>query len=169
MDNTTLLVILALVVLAGVGIALFARRRRSETLRQRFGPEYSHTVDRLGDQARAEAELEARQKRVAKLDIRPLPEPEEADGVAEGWFPGPVTGADVLDHPAVGADELGDTGVLLVQPGGGLRIRHARNARASHRQDRVTGEGPCVQPRPAPRVHRSTVDGRGPLTPFDAC
>jgi len=76
MDNTTLLVILGLLVLAAVGIALFARRRRSATLRQRFGPEYEHTVDRLGDQARAEAELEARQKRVAKLDIRPLPEPE---------------------------------------------------------------------------------------------
>jgi hypothetical protein len=84
MDNTTLLVILALLVLAVVGAALFLRRRRSETLRQRFGPEYAHTVERLGDQGRAEAELEARQKRVAKLDIRPLPEPERRR-FAESW------------------------------------------------------------------------------------
>jgi hypothetical protein len=84
MDTTTLTVILVLLVLVAVGAALFARRRRSEALRERFGPEYAHTVDRLGDRSRAEAELAARQKRVAKLEIRPLPEPERRH-YSEAW------------------------------------------------------------------------------------
>jgi hypothetical protein len=44
----------------------------------RFGPEYSRAVDDVGSRPKAEAELRARQKRVAKLDIVPLT-PADAD------------------------------------------------------------------------------------------
>lgn len=84
MDNTGILVILALLVLVAVGFALFSRRRRTESLRNRFGPEYDHAVQNVGDRAKAEAELAARQQRVAKLDIRQLPEPER-QRFAEAW------------------------------------------------------------------------------------
>jgi hypothetical protein len=48
------------------------RRQQSESLRQRFGPEYDRAVNELGGRGKAEAELEARTKRVARLQIVPL-------------------------------------------------------------------------------------------------
>jgi hypothetical protein len=48
------------------------KRKQSAELRQRFGPEYDRTVNELGSRGKAEAELEARQRRVARLDIVPL-------------------------------------------------------------------------------------------------
>jgi hypothetical protein len=59
-------------------------KRRQIRLRQRFGPEYDRTVHQTGSERRAEAELDARARRVAGLHIRPL---SEADAVrfAEAW------------------------------------------------------------------------------------
>jgi len=59
-------------------------RRRSEQLRQRFGPEYDHTLQTEGTARRAERELEARAKRVEALHIRPL-SPEDAGRFDRGW------------------------------------------------------------------------------------
>jgi hypothetical protein len=47
-----------------------ATRRRQ--LRQQFGPEYDRAVSEQDSRIRAEAELTGRQRRVRKLDIRPL-------------------------------------------------------------------------------------------------
>lgn len=46
-----------------------SRRRR---LQQQFGPEYDRVVSEQDSRLRAEAELTERQRRVRKLDIRPL-------------------------------------------------------------------------------------------------
>ena len=62
-------VIVAVLVIAGV---IWSRRRRSEHLRDRFGPEYEHAIAHEGGRGKAEAELAKREKRVSKLDIRPL-------------------------------------------------------------------------------------------------
>ena len=70
------------VLLVGVWFAL--RRRRTEHLRGRFGPEYDHTVKQTGNVAKAEAALEARAHRVERLHIRPL-EPDDATRFAEAW------------------------------------------------------------------------------------
>jgi hypothetical protein len=51
---------------------LIVRRQRTEQLRRRFGPEYERTVREAGDVTKAEAQLQARQKRVERLRIRPL-------------------------------------------------------------------------------------------------
>jgi hypothetical protein len=69
-----------------VVLALLAvsRRRRSEELREHFGPEYERAVDQYGDKQKAEAELAAREKRVRSLDIRPLA-PDERDRFAAAW------------------------------------------------------------------------------------
>src|SRR5215207_92694 len=102
MDNPgTLVVILVILVLVVAGAALLARRRRSEALRRRFGPEYDHAVGTAGDRARAEAELAAREKRVAKLDIRELPEPERRR-FAEAWRD---VQARFVDSPAAAVKE----------------------------------------------------------------
>jgi hypothetical protein len=59
-------------------------RRRSQQLRQRFGPEYDHTIRSQGNVKRAEAELEARAKRVESLNIRPL-DPDTARRFDGAW------------------------------------------------------------------------------------
>jgi FtsZ-interacting cell division protein ZipA len=72
-----ILIIVAVVALA-IGAAVYFRRRRTENLRSQFGPEYKSAVDRYGDQAKAEGELAAREKRVRKLEIRALTAEERA-------------------------------------------------------------------------------------------
>lgn len=76
---------------AVVGIALIIlvawflyMRNQSQKLRQRFGPEYGRTVDRLGSQTKAEAELKARERRVEKFNIVPLA-PSEAMRLNQAW------------------------------------------------------------------------------------
>ena len=82
--NETLLIVLAVVAVLAVGAWLFFRRRRSDQLRTRFGPEYEHEVEEKGSRRKAEAELRGREKRVEKLDIRPL-EPAARQGFIERW------------------------------------------------------------------------------------
>jgi len=59
-------IVVAIIIVAAlvVGAVLWSRRRRSEHLRDRFGPEYDRAVDAKGDRAKAEAELAEREKRV---------------------------------------------------------------------------------------------------------
>jgi len=70
--ETAIVVVVALLVIGAVVMFLW-RQRRSQDLRERFGPEYDHTVGDRGSRSRAEAELRRRAKRVEKLPIRPLP------------------------------------------------------------------------------------------------
>lgn len=74
--NTTYIIIIAvvlgLVVMGAILGPIFARRKRSERLHDHFGSEYDHTVQALGDEKKAQTELEERQKHIKALDIRPL-------------------------------------------------------------------------------------------------
>jgi hypothetical protein len=73
--NTTYIIIAVVLVLVIVGLvlgAIFARRKRSERLHDQFGPEYDRTVQTLGNEKEAQAELEERRKHVETLNIRPL-------------------------------------------------------------------------------------------------
>lgn len=65
-----LLVIAAIVVAALIFLA--ARKRRSQKLRERFGPEYDRVVTQEGDVHKGERLLEFRQKHREKYKIRPL-------------------------------------------------------------------------------------------------
>jgi hypothetical protein len=74
MSNPTTLIIVAVILLVVGGLlatALF-RFQRSRRLRDRFGPEYDETVNRVGDKRQAEDELEGRLAHVQNLDIREL-------------------------------------------------------------------------------------------------
>jgi hypothetical protein len=67
-----LIVVVVLVVI--VAAIMISRRRQGERLRQAFGSEYDRQVAEAGgSRSKAEAELLKREKRVEKLDIRPLP------------------------------------------------------------------------------------------------
>ena len=86
MDQKTIVLIAAVVILLAVAAAVWfwLRRRRTELLRRRFGPEYQRLVEETGDVRKAEAELEARQKRVAKFPIRPRAPADQARYL-ESW------------------------------------------------------------------------------------
>jgi FtsZ-interacting cell division protein ZipA len=79
--TTTAWIIVAIVVVAALVIAgvFWSRRRRSEHLKDRFGREYARTVEATGDRSKAESDLADREKRVEKLDIRPLTAEERRD------------------------------------------------------------------------------------------
>jgi hypothetical protein len=70
---TLVIIVVVIVVVAAliVGAAAVTRRRR---LQQRFGPEYDRLVGEHDSKLKAESELKEREKRVHKLDIRPLTE-----------------------------------------------------------------------------------------------
>src|SRR5438067_13826959 len=73
------IVILAAVVLLIIGaIFFFVRKRRTEKLRQHFGPEYDRAVAEGGDRRVAEAKLEERAERVKKFNLRPLSAEDQA-------------------------------------------------------------------------------------------
>jgi hypothetical protein len=105
MDNVTLalVVVVALAIIGGAVVYLM--RRRSQTLRSRYGAEYFAAVDETGDRRKAEAELRQREKRVKSFDLRRL-SPRESTEFAERWR---QVQAQFVDDPgmAVGrADEL---------------------------------------------------------------
>jgi hypothetical protein len=87
------------VVIAVVAVAIVAwvavQRMRTKKLRGRFGPEYERTVEHTGNRRKAEDELEARRKRVAKFTIRPL-SPEEQTRFGKDWA---ATQARFVDDP----------------------------------------------------------------------
>ncbi len=64
--------VVAVLVFAGILVWNFSRRRHKARLREQFGPEYDHTVRTMGDENKAIAELEERQKRVGAMVIQPL-------------------------------------------------------------------------------------------------
>jgi FtsZ-interacting cell division protein ZipA len=76
------ILVVALLVAAAWGLS--QRKKRSLKLQQRFGPEYSRTVDEFGGRAKAESELKAREKRVEHLSITPLA-PSEAARFSQAW------------------------------------------------------------------------------------
>jgi hypothetical protein len=96
MDTTTILLVGVVLVLLVIVGWLLAQRRRSDRLRTTFGPEYERTVDDAGDRRKAEAELEARQRRVAELQIRPLAR-DDRERYANAWK---MIQARFVDEPA---------------------------------------------------------------------
>lgn len=73
--DTTLIIVIVVAVLAIVGLLLassFSSRNRSKRLKNRFGTEYDRTVQTMGNEKKAQTELDERQKHVAGLNIKPL-------------------------------------------------------------------------------------------------
>ncbi|HSW19917.1 MAG TPA: LPXTG cell wall anchor domain-containing protein [Ramlibacter sp.] len=71
-NTNTLLAALVVILLLALAVWLFLRKRNSQDLERRFGPEYGRAIDEHGSRDKAEAELRARQKRVEQLHIAPL-------------------------------------------------------------------------------------------------
>ena len=75
--------ILVVVVIVAAAVVVFGESRRAR-LRHQFGAEYDRLVKQLGNSRKARAELAARQRRVAKLGIRPI-SPEQRARYAAAW------------------------------------------------------------------------------------
>jgi hypothetical protein len=88
MDTTTIVIIgffaVAVIVAIVCGIWLLSRSRRTKQLRSKFGPEYNRVARAEGDAAHAEQILQERQKRVKKLDIKPLTT-QQRNEFADAW------------------------------------------------------------------------------------
>jgi len=98
MDSSTAILVAGAVVLVAAAIVawFFLRKRRTEKLRRRFGPEYDRAVAAAGDPRRAEARLADRERRVEKLELRTIPEGERVQFAAR-WK---KTQARFVDDPS---------------------------------------------------------------------
>jgi hypothetical protein len=103
MNATALALLIIIIAVALVACAVFyVRHRRTENLRKQFGPEYKRTVDRFGDQRKAETELAAREKRVRTFEVR-THRPEEQARFSHAWR---KTQARFVDEPSVAVREV---------------------------------------------------------------
>ena len=152
----TLMWVLIAVVLIGAIVWITMSRLRSRRLRERFGSEYDRTIRSEGNTRKAEATLEARAKRVAKLQIRPLAsaDAERFDGswrAVQGRFVddprGAVTEADRLvgelmaarGYP-VGDFEQRVADISVDHPDVVMNYRAAREIAQQHAQGKATTE-----------------------------
>lgn len=73
------------IALIALGVWFYYRQFRSRRLKERFGPEYDHTVRKLRDRDLAETELQKREERVKRYHVVPL---SDADCTAyeEAWI-----------------------------------------------------------------------------------
>jgi len=115
MDTVVVVVIVIVVVVAVVGVvALFSRRRRSDQLRQRFGPEYERTVEESDGRRAPERELRERERRRSEFEVAPVPE-QDADRYREEW-------ADIqhrfVDQPAEAVERADQLVVQIMRDSG---------------------------------------------------
>ncbi|WP_018601193.1 hypothetical protein [Mycobacterium sp. 155] len=103
-------VVVVIVVLTLIAVASIMRKKRSDRLKGRFGPEYERAVDSAGGQRAAEKELRARERKHDKLNIDELT-PESRARYVQAWG---ATQAGFVDNPAESVSEADRlvTGVL---------------------------------------------------------
>src|SRR5215510_4540424 len=118
------IVIAAVAIIAAIGWLVYTRKR-SERLRERFGPEYDRRVVELeGDRSRAETELTEREARIHRLTSHPLSNTDRIKFVNQ-WR---TIHEKFVDDPA-GA--VSDADVLLTD------IMYARGYTTDDRDDRL--------------------------------
>ncbi|HEY6576878.1 MAG TPA: hypothetical protein VI029_18565 [Mycobacterium sp.] len=105
------ILIAAIVVIAAAAI-IVARsvnsRKRTERLKERFGPEYERTLGEAGEQGAGEHELVARERKRDKLDIVPL-SPQAREKYADRWR---TVQTAFVDNPS---SAVGDADLLVTQ------------------------------------------------------
>jgi hypothetical protein len=94
-------VIVVIAAVAIVGAYSANSRKKTERLKQQFGPEYERTVGETGEQRAAEKELAARERKRDKLDIVPL-SPQAREKYADRWRTVQTT---FVDNPSSAVDD----------------------------------------------------------------
>jgi hypothetical protein len=101
-NSTIIVVVLAIIVILAVAAAVwfYIQKTRTQRLRAKFGPEYNRAVREAGDTKHAEQLLDQRQKRVEKLDIKPL-SARQRDDFDAAWK---LEQAHFVDEPGMAVD-----------------------------------------------------------------
>jgi len=96
-QHQLMLILIAVVAIAVIALVAFLveQKRRSQKLRERFGPEYDRVVREQGTVRRGEEVLHFREAKREKLQIRPL-SPSARTEFAERWR---TTQAQFVDDP----------------------------------------------------------------------
>ena len=107
------ILIAAIVVIAATAIAIVVARsansrKKTERLKQRFGPEYERTLGETGEQRAAEDELGARERRRDKLNIVAL-SPQAREKYAASWR---AVQTAFIDNPS---SAVGDADRLVIE------------------------------------------------------
>ena len=87
MDKTIIIVVIATLVAVAAILAVVwmsLRKKRTERLQSRFGPEYDRLAAVEGDRGRTERTLHEREMRVEKLNLVPL-SPEDRERFVGAW------------------------------------------------------------------------------------
>lgn len=109
MSTGMIITIIVAVIAVAVGISVVAgalmQKKRSDSLREEFGPEYDRVLKQHGSHGRAESELRARRERVEALRIKPLA-PADRERFAEEWRSVQVQFVDDPGGAVTGADHL---------------------------------------------------------------
>jgi hypothetical protein len=102
-----IIVIVAIALIAIAGFVWYTQSQKKHTgeLRGRFGSEYDRTVAQRGGRKEAERELDRREERVKRLDIRPLGEAQRQT-YAEQWRVVQVRFVDDPSNAVRQADQL---------------------------------------------------------------
>ena len=85
-SNTPWLWIVAAIAVGLMALAVWFsyRKKKSNRLHHRFGPEYARAMEDQGSRSKAEAELQSRQRRVDKLNITALTAA-DAERFSQSW------------------------------------------------------------------------------------
>ena len=106
-----ILIAAAIVVIAAIAIVVArsaTSRKRTERLKERFGPEYERTLGETGEQRVAEDELAAREQRRDKLNIVAL-SPQAREKYAASWR---ALQTAFIDNPS---SAVGDADRLVIE------------------------------------------------------
>ena len=106
-----ILIAAAIVVIAAIAIVVARSansRKRTERLKERFGPEYERTLGETGEQRAAEAELASRERRRDKLNIVAL-SPRAREKYAASWR---ALQTAFIDNPS---SAVGDADRLVIE------------------------------------------------------
>ena len=103
MDTKTIVAIVIVVIVVVMAVIVFAleRKRRSQRLREHFGPEYDRLLREQGDPRKTEAVLADREKRVENFSVRALSR-EDKLRYADEWA---NVQKQFVDDPAMAVNE----------------------------------------------------------------
>jgi hypothetical protein len=165
-------VLIAIVVVAVLGLVVWQAlaRRRTEKLRDRFGPEYDRAIGAADSRRAAESDLAAREERRDRLEIRPLSQAAR-DRYVQSWQ---AVQAQFVDSPSAAvasADSLIESVMAergypvedFEQRAADVSVDHPQvveNYRRGHRlaEDSANGDGSTESLRQAMRHYRSLFE-----------
>lgn len=100
-ENIIIILVAAVLLVFILSRLMGGSKRRSQKLREKFGPEYDYTLEKVGDQKAAEETLQEREKRVMNFNIRTLDQ-NERDRYQAEWT---KIQTDFVDQPSNSVQE----------------------------------------------------------------